>query len=302
VNNIKWVWYAFLFGALWGSNLSPTFLVLNQFDRDINNIDSTLARQFQEPSFNFVQPDSQFTIDIDGFDNPAASQMDYVKELGKTYGVNFILYNHISLSEKRMELEGRLFNTRSGGLVNRRIIDLTNYLGGQMNELNLWVGELLGLTESEWEERRKSIIFLPPEQINREKSPAGAALRSLAAPGWGQAYGGNKVGAYAWVGTETSLSLAILMSYLNYDKASKSYLSNLTKYEASNDVSDVDAYRAQAESDWDDHVKFNQLIIGFAGATGAGWLANSLHAWIVFPRPHKNIYQKWDQPVSGEDG
>ena len=298
----NWIWYVLIFGTIWGSNIAPTFLVLNQFDRSLQNIDSTLSQQFQEPTFSFDSPDSQFIVDIDIFDNPAASQMDYVKELGETHDVNFILYNHISLSKKRMVLEGRLFNTRSGGLVNRRIIDLTNYLGGQKNELNLWFGELFGMTESEWEENRKSILYLPPDQINRQKTPMGAALRSLAAPGWGQAYGGNKIGAYAWAGTETSLSLAILMSYLNYDNAAKSYLLNISNYNESNDVEDVANYRSKAESDWDEHVKFNQLMISFAGATSAGWLVNSLHAWIVFPRPHKKIYQQWDQPASGEDG
>lgn len=291
-----------ILGSVFGANLSPTFLVLNQFEKEISDVDSTLTREFQGSTLNFVNPDSQFTIDLDQFENPAAIQMKYIKELGEFHDVNYILYNHISFQNTRMVLEGQMFSTRSGGLIHRRIIDLTNYLGGQRNELNLWMGQMLGMMQSEWEERRKSVLYLPSDEFVREKSPAAAALRSLAVPGWGQAYGGNKVSAFSWAGTETSLGLAILVSYLNYDKAAKSYLSNINKYNASDDVAEVASIRSDAETDWDNHVKFNNLMIGFAGATSAGWLANSLHAWLVFPRPHKNIYQKWDHSGSGEDG
>ncbi len=119
-------------------------------------------------------------------------------------------------------------------------------------------------------------------------------MRSLVAPGWGQVYSGKKVSARVWAGTESALSLAVLISFLKYDGAVKSYLANLTLYNDTDDEKEVADYRAKAESDWDDHVKFSQLAIAFAGATGTGWVANSIHAWIVGPRAYKNLYQKWD--------
>ena len=79
-------------------------------------------------------------------------------------------------------------------------------------------------------------------------------------------------------------------------------MTNLENYNNTDNEKEVADFRAKAKNDWDEHVKFNNLVIAFAGATGTGWIANSIHAWIVGPRPLKNIYQKWDPPSSAESG
>jgi hypothetical protein len=199
-------------------------------------------------------------------------------------------------------LEGQLFNTRSGGLIHRRKIDLTHYLNGQINELRMWVGNVTDSVNDEWQKNRESILFRGSEDIEYKKTPMGAAMRSLVAPGWGQAYSDKKVSAGVWAGTESTLSLAVLISFLNYDKAAKSFKKNSKLYDGTNDEKEVADYRAAAENDWDDHVKFSALAIAFAGATGTGWVANSIHAWIVGPRAYKNLYQKWDPKSPNKTG
>ena len=288
-------YFLFLFlGSLYSANLESTFLVLNHFDKFLPNADSSLIENFSNSTFEF---DSTFQIlfeDIDNHENPAASHMVTIKELGEKYQVNYILFNRIEHINDRFILNGLLFNTRSGGLIHRRKIDLKQYLNGQINELNMWVGNTVGQVEKNWENNRKSILFSDPEEINYQKTPRGAAIRSLAAPGWGQVYSDKKVSAGVWAGTESTLSLAVLISFLKYDAAAKSYKSNLTLYNETDDEKEVAKYRTNAESDWNDHVKFSELAIAFAGATGTGWVANSIHAWIVGPRAYKNLYQKWD--------
>ena len=219
-----------LLGTLYSSNLDHTFLVLNHFDRSLPHADSSLIENFSNSIFEF---DSTFHLlfeDIDDYENPAASYMNTIKELGKKHKVNFILFNQIKHVDDRFMLEGQLFNTRSGGLIYRRKIDLMNYLNGQINELNMWVGNVTGSIDNKWQKNRESILFTDPEDIKQEKTPLGAAMRSLVAPGWGQVYSGKKVSARVWVGTESALSLAVLISFLKYDEAVKSYLANLTLY------------------------------------------------------------------------
>ena len=281
-------------GSLYSTNLEPTFLVLNHFDKFLPNADSSLIENFSNSTFEF---DSTFQIlfeDMDNHENPAASHMVTIKELGEKYQVNYILFNRIEHINDRFILNGLLFNTRSGGLIHRRKIDLKQYLNGQINELNMWVGNTVGQVEKNWENNRKSILFSDPEEINYQKTPRGAAIRSLAAPGWGQAYSGKKISAGLWASTESSLSLAAIISFLNYDKAAKSFKKNSKLYHGTNDEKEVANYRTAAENDWNDHVTFSALAIAFAGATGTGWVANSIHAWIVGPRAYKNLYQKWD--------
>ena len=296
-------YFLFLFvGSLYSANLESTFLVLNHFDKFLPNADSSLIENFSNSTFEF---DSTFHIlfeDIDNHANPASSHMVTIKELGEKYQVNYILFNRIEHIDDRFILNGLLFNTRSGGLIHRRKIDLKQYLDGQINELNMWVGNTVGQVEKNWENNRKSILFSDPEEINYQKTPRGAAIRSLAAPGWGQVYSDKKVSAGIWAGTESTLSLAVLISFLKYDAAAKSYKSNLTLYNETDDEKEVAKYRTNAESDWDDHVTFSALAIAFAGATGTGWVANSIHAWIVGPRAYKNLYQKWDPKSSNTAG
>lgn len=285
-----------LIGVLYSNNLSmrPTFLVLNHFDQHLPNADASLIESFSNSIFQF---DTSFHIlseDIDEFENPAAGFMNTIREMGDVYQVNFVLFNQIKHVDDRFMLDGQLFNTRSGGLIYRRKMDLTQYLNGQINELKMWVGNVTGQVNIDWEENRESIMFKDPEELEYKKTPMGAAMRSLVAPGWGQAYSGKKLSSKVWIGTESALSLAVLYNFLKYDEASKSYISNLDLYNNTNDEKEVADYRDQAESDWAEHVKFSELAIAFAGATGTGWVANSIHAWIVGPRPYKNIYRKWD--------
>ena len=295
------VWLLII-GKTYSLDLEPTILVLNQFDRQLPKVDSTLIANFSKSIFEFESPVTQLFGELDQVDNPAAWRMELVKELGIKHNVNFILFNRIKHEEKRFFMEGQLYNTRSGGLIHRRKIDLANYVGGQINELNLWVGNVFNHKNREWDDNRESILFKNPEEFEHQNTPMGAAMRSLIVPGWGQAYSDKKTSAKIWAGTESSLSLAILISFLNYDKATTGYLKNIENYNNTDNEKEVAEYKAQAESDWDDHVKFNNLMIAFAGATGTGWIANSIHAWIVGPKPLKNIYQKWDPPSSAESG
>ena len=296
-------YFLFLFlGSLYSTNLEPTFLVLNHFDKFLPNADSSLIENFSNSTFEF---DSTFHIlfeDIDNHENPASSYMNTIKELGTKHKVNFILFNQIKHVNDRFMLEGQLFNTRSGGLIYRRKIDLTHYLNGQINELSMWVGNVTGSVNDEWQKNRESILFRGSEDIEYKKTPMGAAMRSLVAPGWGQVYSDKKVSAGVWAGTESTLSLAVLISFLNYDKAAKSFKKNSKLYDGTYDEKDVADYRAAAENDWDDHVTFSALAIAFAGATGTGWVANSIHAWIVGPRAYKNLYQKWDPKSPNKTG
>jgi len=284
----------FFLGSLYSANLESTFLVFNHFDKFLPNANSSLIENFSNSTFEFDSTLHILFEDIDNHENPASSYMNTIKELGLKHKVNFILFNQIKHVNDRFMLEGQLFNTRSGGLIHRRKIDLTHYLNGQINELRMWVGNVTESVNDEWQKNRESILFRGSEDIEYKKTPMGAAMRSLVAPGWGQAYSDKKVSAGVWAGTESTLSLAALISFLNYDKAAKSFKKNSKLYDGTNDEKEVADYRAAAENDWDDHVKFSALAIAFAGATGTGWVANSIHAWIVGPRAYKNLYQKWD--------
>jgi len=286
------VYSIFFSNLVFAFDQEATYLVLNHFDKPLPDIDQSLIDNFNNSSFNFDESVNLLFDDIDSDKNPASKYMDQIKELGTIHHVNYILLNKIKHIDDRIIMEGLLFNTRSGGLVHRRKINVKDYNNGSVNEISLWVGEIRNKIQKQWEEARESIMFLNPEEISYDKTPMGAALRSLAIPGWGQAYSGNSLSAGLWAALELSLSLAFISSYTNYDTSAKSYLQNRKLYNATDDEKEVSAYRASAEKDWDDHVMYSKLAIVLAGSTITGWVSNSVHAWVFGPRPYTNIYQK----------
>ena len=286
------VYFIFFSNLVFAFDQEATYLVLNHFDKPLPDIDQSLIDNFNNSSFNFDESVNLLFDDIDSDKNPASKYMDQIKELGTIHHVNYILLNKIKHNNDRIIMEGLLFNTRSGGLVHRRKINVKDYNNGSVNEISLWVGEIRNKIQKQWEEARESIMFLNPEEISYDKTPMGAALRSLAIPGWGQAYSGNSLSAGLWAALELSLSLAFILSYTNYDTSAKSYLQNRKLYNATDDEKEVSAYRASAEKDWDDHVMYSKLAIVLAGSTITGWVSNSVHAWVFGPRPYTNIYQK----------
>lgn len=286
------VYFIFFSNLAFAFDQEATYLVLNHFDEPLPDIDQSLIDNFNNASFNFDESVNLLFDDIDSDNNPASKYMDQIKELGTIHHVNYILLNKIKHIDDRIIMEGLLFNTRSGGLVHRRKINVKDYNNGSVNEISLWIGEIRNKIQKQWEEARESIMFLNPEEISYDKTPMGAALRSLAIPGWGQAYSGNSLSAGLWAALELSLSLAFISSYTNYDTSAKSYLQNRKLYNATDDEKEVSAYRASAEKDWDDHVMYSKLAIALAGSTITGWVSNSVHAWVFGPRPYTNIYQK----------
>ena len=286
------VYFIFFSNLVFAFDQEATYLVLNHFDEPLPDIDQSLIDNFNNASFNFDESVKLLFDDIDSDNNPASKYMDQIKELGTIHHVNYILLNKIKHIDERIIMEGLLFNTRSGGLVHRRKINVKDYNNGSVNEISLWVGEIRNKIQKQWEEARESIMFLNPEEISYDKTPMGAALRSLAIPGWGQAYSGNSLSAGLWAALELSLSLAFISSYTNYDTSAKSYLQNRKLYNATDDEKEVSAYRASAEKDWDDHVMYSKLAIVLASSTITGWVSNSVHAWVFGPRPYTNIYQK----------
>ena len=281
-----------VFYAAWAIDQGRTYLVLNKLNEPISGIDESLTQNFEQASFNFQTHVPDIFQDIKIELNPAGKHMEKIKNLGENYNVDYVVYNDIKYEGDKLVIEGLFFNTLSGGLISRRMINVSNYEDGIFNELNLWVGKILTEIQNEWEQKRKSVLFLDPEKIKHDKTPLGAALRSFLVPGWGQMYSGNILSAGVWGGIEFFLVSAFIFSYNNYDKSAKSFLNNSDLYNKTDDEKKVSFYRNAAELDWSNHVLYSKMSIALAGTSLIGWISNTIHAWVFGPRPYTNIYQK----------
>jgi len=274
-----------------GANNSPSILILNEFDSGIDEL--KLSENFPNKNFISGEDTSPFLHSLDSLKNPASGRMDLVRSLGKDFDVDYILFHQITNDSSRFLLEGQMFNTKSGGLIQRRIVDITNYYKGQMNEVKLWIGEVFKEIDKDWVEYRKLILFQDPEAIVQDKTPEGAMTRSLMVPGWGQFYSDEYNSGVMWSGIEATLLSAVLFSYLSYNKSVKGLKSYRKQYEGSSEQIQFDKYRTLAEGEWAKHKVYNSAMIYSGMAAGSLWLVNGIHAYIVGPRPKKDIFQKW---------
>ena len=287
------------FGLIQAKTESLSILILNEYDSKV--VDASISNYF--PSKNFVNSDdtSPFLGSLDSLENPASARMSLIRKLGSEFDVDYILFHQIESEKDRFLLEGQMFNTRSGGLIKRRIVDVTSYYKGKINELKLWVGDVFREIDKDWVNKRESILYNEPSEIIQDKTPEGAMARSLLLPGWGQFYSDAYNSGVVISSLESMLLTSVLVSYLSYNKSVKNFKNYSKLYEESSEQVEFDEYRSLSNSEWEKHKKYNSALIYTSIASGSLWLANGIHAYIVGPRPKKDIIQKWNAKVPQVD-
>ena len=84
---------------------------------------------------------------------------------------------------------------------------------------------------------------------------------------------------------------------MNYNKSVQEFKKYSKLYEESSEQIEFDKYRVLSNSEWEKHKKYNSALIYTSIASGSLWLINGIHAYIVGPRPKKDIIQKWDVAI-----
>ena len=286
----------FLLDIVYGDSNVPSILIFNEFDSKVIDQEKLELSNFF-PTKDFIIGDDvkPFSSSVDSMSNPASGRMSIIRKLGKDLDIDYVLFHKINKDSNRFYLEGQMFRTKSGGMIHRRIVDITNYYKGHINELKLWVGDVFNEIDKEWVEYRKMVLFQNPEDIIQEKTPEGAMIRSLMVPGWGQFYSDKPTSGKIWAGIEASLITAIIASYIGYNSAVKGFMSSTSLYEGSSEEIEVAEHRNQVNIEWKKHKDYNSAMIYSAITAGTLWALNGVHAYIVGPRPKKDVFQKWDK-------
>ena len=289
---IFFVWLLFSLGKICPLNAGSSYLILDYFENTVINVSSSLKENFPDSKFKFQKTQNDFAKNIDIDSNPASLNMSEIKVLGEKYNVDYVLFNRFTEKGQRAKIDCMLFKTKTGGLLHRSSLELIQYDNVLLNEIKLFIDKFIKTGNKNWEEEREKILFSDASEIIHEKTPLGAAIRSMFFPGWGQYYSGNNISAGIWAATEIFLGAAFLISFNNYNNSANSFLQNSINYNNSNDERVIALSRKNAEKDWDEHVLYSRLAIGLGSATILGWISNTIHAWIFGPRPHTNIYQE----------
>ena len=145
-----------------GKNDSQTYLLLNEFyvaDKDVNQ---TLIDNFEYLDLQFEDILSISISLNDSLFSRVSDKINKIKELGLVYNVKYVLHNTINQIDDKYIFLSSLYNTTSGGLIKQKSSILINYDNFEINELNLWIGELTGGNKNEWEKNQQSSFIFGP--------------------------------------------------------------------------------------------------------------------------------------------
>ena len=74
-----------------------SILLLNQFDEQLPELNSSLDNNFSGSRFQLMEPIENLITDLDTSKYPAANRMGLVKQIGSEYKVDYIIYNQIQI-------------------------------------------------------------------------------------------------------------------------------------------------------------------------------------------------------------
>jgi hypothetical protein len=123
-----------------------------------------------------------------------------------------------------------------------------------------------------------SIIISP-------KTKLGAVMRSAILPGFGQIYSDKKMWGYGWMAAEVAIGGLIASRYSSFQTANSDYNSLVGLYNDAIDSDEIDLYKTQARSKFDEMEVAERQIKLFMQAAAGIWVTNMIHAYLVGPVP-----------------
>lgn len=247
----------------------------------------------------YVVQDSGITNQLDIFQPQQEAywscwELNCVIQRGQKLNVNWIIAGNIEkVDEDEFQINGRLysidmesmeneFSLRSSGLSDSLLMDMKR-LAYNVNGLpapdTLSVGSDTSQVAISEDIKRGWKLFELPNVPTKIK----ALMMSTALPGSGQIWVDRKYPGYSFMGTEATLGLVALYSYLQYENAWGGFDSTYTAYRAGMDPHELLELRPQIIQYAADTKRYNDLMRNIRNIGLSIWVTNMVHAYLVAP-------------------
>ena len=247
----------------------------------------------------FQVQDSGLTYEIDIFypkrkDYWACWSKECAIDLGKRLNVNYVMAGNIQEKGKNEFLiSGRLFSIDMQTMVNEFEFNSSGLTDSLLLEMKKMAYNISGLpipdtlsvgtdtTEvlSTGDIDRKRQWFKLPQIPTKIK----ALMMSTALPGSGQIWVRRKYPGYGFMGTEATLGIAALVSYIQYDKAWGGFEESYNSYKNGTDPRLLEMLRPRVIQYAADTRKYNSLMRNIRNIAASIWIVNMVHAYLIAP-------------------
>jgi hypothetical protein len=180
-------------------------------------------------------------------------------------------------------LDVRMISVQSGISLVTKQKTYAGKIDGLIIEIEVLAYELFGITiPDELQARRKTGVPVAAVAV-AQKTRMGAVIRSMAVPGLGQFYSGNKLFGTGFLAGELAVVGLFAATFSTYQTATDDYnnYNNLYLNEENQDL--IVEYRAEVEKSYQDIEASKALMDNLASAAGGIWVLNVVHAFLIKP-------------------
>ncbi len=225
-----------------------------------------------------------------GFQQTGCTSEECAVEVGQLLGVQNMIGGSIGRVGDTFTLDVRMISVQSGVSLMAKQKTYAGKVDGLIIEIEVLAYELYGQSiPDELEARRKIGVPVAPVLV-AQKTRIGAMIRSMAVPGLGQFYSGNKLFGIGFLAGELAVAGLFYTTYTAYQTATDDYNGFQSLYDGERDPQLIADYRSNILQSLDD-IESNKALMDQLSTAAIGlWAINVVHAFLV--KPDNNTAQK----------
>jgi hypothetical protein len=290
VKNIKLVTLSFLLSSILYSQDSRQTVAVIDFDPSgISQLEATsLTNRFRTAvgdvgAMRLVERGMmEEVLQEQGFQQTGCTSEECAVEVGQLLGVQNMIGGSIGRVGETFTIDVRMISVQSGISLMTKQKTYAGKIDGLIIEIEVLAYELYDATIPDELEARR-IAGVPVAQGIPQKTRMGAVIRSMAVPGLGQFYSGNKLFGTGFLAGELAVVGLFAATFSTYQTATDNYnnYNNLYLNEENQDL--IVEYRAEVEKSHQDIEASKALMDNLASAAGGIWALNVVHAFLIKP-------------------
>ena len=225
-----------------------------------------------------------------GFQQTGCTSEECAVEVGQLLGVQNMIGGSIGRVGETFTIDVRMISVQSGISLVTKQKTYAGKIDGLIIEIEVLAYELYGTTvPDELQARRKAGVPVAAVAV-AQKTRMGAVIRSMAVPGLGQFYSGNKLFGTGFLVGELAVAGLFFTTYTAYQTATDDYNGFQSLYDAERDPESISELRGNILQSLDD-IESNKALMDQLSTAAIGlWAINVAHAF--FLKPDNDTAQK----------
>ncbi len=290
MKNIRLVTLSFLLSSiLYSQDFRQTVAVIDFDASGISQLEATsLTNRFRTAvgdvgAMRLVERGMmEEVLQEQGFQQTDCTSEECAVEVGQLLGVQNMIGGSIGRVGDTFTLDVRMISVQSGISLMTKQMTYAGEIDGLIIEIEVLAYELYDATIPDELEARR-IAGVPVAQGIPQKTRMGAVIRSMAVPGLGQFYSGNRLFGTGFLAGELAVAGLFYTTYTAYQTATDDYNGFQSLYDTEKDPESISELKGNILQSLDDIESNKALMDQLASAAIGIWAVNVAHAFLLKP-------------------